>query len=491
MNRRTFLLAAAGTVLSAADAPQKGAPAKRGPAVLLHGEFPDPTVVRVGNDFYMTHSHSDAHVPGLLIWHSQDLYAWKPLGHALKKYVGSLAAPDLVWHKGVFYIYYPAHGTNWVVTAKSPSGPWSDPVDLKVGNIDPGHVVGPDGKRYLHLSGGKMVPLADDGLSILDAPKTIYDGWKYPDSWVVECFCLESPKLTFHSGYYYLTSAQGGTTGPTTSHMVVSARSRSPIGPWENSPYNPIVHTWKAAERWWSKGHGTLIDDQHGRWYLIYHAYENGARGLGRQTLIEPVTWTSDGWFKSDAVETDFNPQILHNYAVESDDFSGPEMKPQWSVVGGQSIEDFKLNHGSITLAGAAGQIRALQCRPSDTNYEASIQLEAPADTEAFFVLFYSPRVYAGVSRKSGKLFSSRLGTFFGSFPDDSPARYFRIRVVDGDVATFCSADGRSWKQQPNGMDVSGYQANALGGFSSVKIAAFIRGAGALTVRSFTYRPLP
>jgi beta-xylosidase len=490
MKRRTFLLAASGTLLCAADNPPTETSTERGAAVLLHGEFPDPTVVRVGRDYYMTHSHSDARVPGLLMWHSRDLYTWKPIGHALPKYTGDLAAPDLAWLKGVFYIYYPAGDTNYVVTAKSPEGPWSDPVDLKVGNIDPGHVVGPDGKRYLYLSGGNMAPLADDGLSLLDPPKTIYSGWRYPDSWLVECFCLESPKLIFHNGYYYLTSAQGGTTGPTTSHMAVSARSRSPIGPWENSPYNPILHTSKASEKWWSRGHGTLIDGPDGQWYIIYHAYENGARGLGRQTLIEPVAWTADGWFKSTAVG-DFNPRILHNYAVEPDDFTASTMKPQWSVAGVQSIEDFKLHQGSFTLTGAAGQVRALQCRTSDRNYETSAELEAPAETEVGFVLFYSPRAYAGISRSGGQLISLRQARPYGSFPDDPPARYFRIRVVDGDVATFTSADGRSWKQQPNGTSVSGYEANSLGGFSSLKIAAYIKGAGELAVRSFTYRPLP
>jgi xylan 1,4-beta-xylosidase len=490
MNRRNFLLTASGTLLTAAAAPQKGAPVRPRPAVLLHGEFPDPTVVRVGGDFYMTHSHSEAHVPGLLIWHSSDLYTWKPIGHALPNYVGILAAPDLTFHKGLFYIYYPAHGSNWVVTAKSPAGPWSDPVDLKVGNIDPGHVAGPDGKRYLHLSGGKMAPLADDGLSILEQPKTIYEGWKYPDSWVVECFCLESPKLVFHNGYYYLTSAQGGTTGPTTSHMAVSARSRSPIGPWENSPYNPIVHTSKASERWWSRGHATLIDDPQGRWYIVYHAYENGARGLGRQTLIEPVSWTPDGWYKPVAAGKDFNPEILRNYAPEADDFAGPGIKPQWSFIGVQSTADFKLGGGSIALTGAEGQFRALQCRPSDRNYETSIQLEGPANTEAGFVLFYSPHAYAGVSRRGGRLVSLRQGNRYGGFPDDPPARYFKLRLVEGDLSTFTSADGQTWKQQPNATEVSGYHANALGGFDSLRIAAYIKGAGELKVRSFTYRPL-
>lgn len=109
---------------------------------------------------------------------------------------------------------------------------------------------------------------------------------------------LEGPKLLHKDGYYYMVSAEGGTAGPATSHMVVVARSKSVFGPWENSPYNPLVHTYSASDPWWSKGHGTLIDDAEGNWWVVYHAYAQGYHTLGRQTLIDPVEWTADGWVK-------------------------------------------------------------------------------------------------------------------------------------------------------------------------------------------------
>ena len=94
-----------------------------------------------------------------------------------------------------------------------------------------------------------------------------------------------------------MTSAQGGTAGPATSHMIVSARARSLEGPWENSRYNPIVRTKHRSETWWSKGHGTLVDTPEGDWFIVYHAYEKDYYTLGRQTLIESIEWTADGWF--------------------------------------------------------------------------------------------------------------------------------------------------------------------------------------------------
>lgn len=75
-------------------------------------------------------------------------------------------------------------------------------------------------------------------------------------------------------------------------------------GPWENSPYNPIVHTYSATDSWWSKGHGTLIDDVNGNWWIVYHAYANGYHTLGRSTLIEPIEWTEDGWYRTVSAAT-------------------------------------------------------------------------------------------------------------------------------------------------------------------------------------------
>ena len=265
---------------------------------VLGGDYPDPSVIRDGNDYYMTHS-SFNYYPGLLVWHSKDLIHWERVCHALHKNVGSVWAPDIIKHDDTWYIYFPAGGTNWVVTAGTPEGPWSEPVDLKLrGFIDPGHLTGPDGKRYLYLSKGFIIQLSDDGLSTVGEPVHNYSGWEFPKEWSTECFCLESPKSTVRNGLYYLTSAEGGTAGPATSHMVVSARSASPMGPFENSPFNPVVHTESREERWWSQGHGTLVDDVDGNWWIMYHGYEKNFHTLGRQTLMLPIEWTADDWFR-------------------------------------------------------------------------------------------------------------------------------------------------------------------------------------------------
>ncbi len=182
----------------------------------------------------MTFSSFDAY-PGLVVWRSRDLVNWQPVGPALSRNVGSVWAPDLVKHGGRYYIYFPArtatYRSNYVVWADRIGGPWSEPIDLKLPLIDPGHAVGEDGKRYLFLSGGRYVPLADDGLATAGEVKHAYEGWKYPDDWIVESFSQEGPKILKHGEYFHMILAEGGTAGPPTGHMIVSARSRSIHGP--------------------------------------------------------------------------------------------------------------------------------------------------------------------------------------------------------------------------------------------------------------------
>ena len=305
--------------------------------LMLAGDRPDPSIIRDGDTYYMVHS-SFEYAPGLLIYRSKDLVRWEPLVNALHRYVGSVYAPDIVKHNGRWYIYFPvvtpAHTTNMVVWADSPEGPWSEPVDLQIGGIDPGHAVDAEGNRYLLMSNGYLVPLAADGLSATGPARKVYDGWEFPKEWDVEGFCLEGPKIRKIGKYYYMLTAEGGTAGPPTSHMVVVARAERLTGPWENSPYNPLVHTYSPDERWCSKGHGTLIDTPDGQWYVVYHAYERGFYTLGRQTLIEPVAMTEDGWPAAVARPAKKQPAKQETAASFSDDFSTDRTGTQWQFAG-------------------------------------------------------------------------------------------------------------------------------------------------------------
>ena len=458
---------------------------------ILNGDYPDPSIVRDGDDFYMTNSAYD-YVPGMLIWHSKDLRHWTPIARALQHQAGDIWAPDLVHYNGLFYIYFPSKGTNWVITAKSPYGPWSEPIDLKVRGIDPGHIATPEGKRYLYVDAGRVVELAPDGLSTVGTQQKVYNGWTYPEDWAVQCFCSESPKLIYREGYYYLVTAEGGTSGPTTSHMAVLARSRSPLGPWENSPLNPLIHTSGAREPWWSTGHATLIDDGHGRWFLVYHGYENGHRNMGRQILLSPVEWTADGWLKPvQPMAKGSAPAIVPNHRIHSEDFSKPELSLEWQFSGIASKDDYRIKDGAVTFQAEADKLKVLHTQAADHNYEASVKLDAAPGAEAGLILFYGPNAYVGIGTSAGRVFNLQMARSARGRAECADCRFLKLRLVDDDLSTYYSADGITWKKTEASIDVSVYQTNALNGFSSIKLGIYGKGAGQVKIQQFTYRPLP
>lgn len=473
---------------------------------VLPGDHADPSVLKDGDVYYMTHSSFHSY-PGLLVWHSKDLVNWEPVGPALRKNVGSVWAPDLSKHNGRYYIYFPGvtteRTTNYVVWADNINGPWSDPIDLNIGEIDPGHVVGPDGKRYLFMSRGYMVPLADDGLSAVGKMNKVYDGWKYPEDWVVESFSQEGPKMLQHGDYYHMVLAEGGTAGPPTSHMVISARAKHLEGPWENSPYNPIVRTNGREEKWWSKGHATLVEGPGGKWYLVYHAYENGFYTLGRQTLLEPVVWTDDGWFKSAGCDVS-NPipkptaPAMPNPVPLYDDFSTNKIGVEWTFhnPGNHYADRYQYENGSLVLKGQGTSPKdssPLCCIAGDHAYQVEVEIEIGEGARAGLIIFYNERLYAGLGFDHAHVIVHCHGTDKPeSRPDGFGARmYLRLHNDRNVLTIFYSLGGQKWARFPLGMEVSGYHHNVAGGFLSLRPAIYATGNGEVKFRNFKYRALP
>lgn len=462
------------------------------PKAILRGDYPDPSIMRDGEDFYMTHSPF-TYSPGFLIWHSKDLINWRPITRAMPDLVGSAMAPDLLKYNGKFYIYFPANGSNWVIWANDIKGPWSKPIDLKVPFIDPGHAVGEDGKRYLFVSEGRMVPLADDGLSATGDLKEVYKGWDYPKEWITECKCLESPKVFKKGDYFYLVTAEGGTAGPATSHMVIAARSKSIQGPWENSPYNPIVHTYSEDEKWWSKGHGTLIDDAKGNWWIVYHAYEKGYHTLGRYTLIEPIEWTEDGWFRAAKGKRENIAKTPSSGFSLSDNFDKKALGLQWTSWKGYDTNAIQLKNGSLYL-NAKGSNPAdaelLLTTAPDTSYEAQVEVSLTKNSTGGLILFYNEKAFAGITsngkefiiyENAEKQFSKRvqLGTHF----------YLKIINNQNVCDMLASKDGKKWITLKAGLQVSGLNHNKYRGFFALRPGFMSAGKeGSVAFDNFRYK---
>jgi beta-xylosidase len=466
---------------------------------IFAGDYPDPSIISDGDDYYIVHS-SFEYYPGLLIWHSKDLINWTPVTNALHKYVGSVWAPDLVKYKNKYYIYFPANNEIYVVTANSIYGPWSDPIDLKINNIDPGHFIDENGKRYLYSANGGYVPLSDDGLSVIGETKHVYNGWPIPRDWTIECFCLEGPKITKRGDYYYLTVAEGGTAGPATGHMIVSARSKSPFGPWENSPFNPIERTINNSESWWSKGHGTLFEDAKGDWWIVFHGYENGHYNMGRQTLLQPVEWSKDGWFKTPVgIKTDQPIKTPSGIASNStfslnDDFNGVSLKPHWKFFGEYDTTRFQLVDNSLVIkakGNSVGNCSPLLCIPSDHSYTAEVELFIEGNATGGLVLYYNNNYSSGILANNENVLANLRGWQFVTESKVIKNHVFlRLKNINNTVDMFYSTDGIKWNKIENSIEVSSMNHNVLSGFLSLRIGLCSIGEGSVKFKNFKYKPI-
>lgn len=466
---------------------------------IFAGDYPDPSIIRDGEDYYIVHS-SFNYYPGLLIWTSKDLINWKPVTHALNKSVGSVWAPDLVKFNNKFYIYFPANNTNYVVWANTINGPWSDPIDLKISGIDPGHFTDDKGDRFLYFSSGSYAPLSKDGLSVTGNAIHSYDGWKIPRDWSIECFCLEGPKMIKKGDYYYLTVAEGGTAGPATSHMVISARSKSPFGPWENAPNNPIVRTNDSSEKWWSKGHASIIDDVKGNWWMVFHGYENGYYNMGRQTLLQPIEWTKDGWFKmkegiktEDKIKKPAGQSIKSDFTL-SDTFTGTKLNPQWQFFDEYDSKRATFSPNGIKIKGKGtgiGQSSPLLCTPSDHSYTADVEVEIEGNASAGLVLFYDTKLFTGIAfDKENIIAILRVWQFPTEKGVNKTHLFLRLEKREQVVNMFYSINGKDWLKIENSAEVSSFNHNVLSGFMSLKLGLSAVGEGEVTFKNFIYKTI-
>ena len=471
---------------------------------ILGGDYPDPTIVRDGNDYYMTHSAFN-YLPGLTIFHSKDLVRWEPISVALVRYLGSVWAPDICKYKDKYYIYFTVSQgkddfSNHVVYADSPEGPWSEPVNLNIDRwIDPCHVVDEStGQRWLFLSGGHRVKLSENGLSANGKLEKVYDGWEIPKDWTVEGMALEGPKIRRIGEYYYLLNAQGGTAGPPTTHMAVVARSKSINGPWDNSPLNPLIHTYSGTERWWSKGHASLIDTPDGRWWIVYHAYEKDFLNLGRQTLLEPVQITEDGWLEAPlgrkAEEKIACPIPLASEWKNCDRLKEFRIGLDWKFYKQYEPGRFSIKDSMLML-------KAQGSNPAESSpimfvtgahgYEMSVKIECDSSAVAGLILYYNDNFYVGTGCDTQYRYRWRRGELKGKNKyREFGAIWLRLRNENNIVTGYYSYDGKEWIKEAWGMEISGYNHNTLSDFQSILPGLFVYGKGKACFKEFQYRCL-
>lgn len=310
------------------------------------GMYPDPSIVRVGNDYYMVNS-SFVFFPCIPISHSTDLVNWEIIGHAVTnpEYVNldeleggrGFWAPDISYHNGKFYIAatYRLNDTGtvyrkqFVMSSDRPEGPYSKPAVIDEDGIDPSIFVDDDGKKYMLLNrGARIFELNEDCTKQISEAELLFygDNKRAP----------EGPHLLKKDGYYYLFEAEGG-TGP--GHRITVSRSKTLKGRYEPCPYNPIMRQTDEQAAIQRCGHGKPVMTQNGQWYMVYlcgRMVEGKYSILGRETALDPITWTADGWPIVNNLNgpgtLNIKPELpamkMANY--DRDEFEGGRLKCIW-----------------------------------------------------------------------------------------------------------------------------------------------------------------
>ncbi|MBN1891094.1 MAG: glycoside hydrolase family 43 protein [Thermoflexales bacterium] len=282
---------------------------------IIPGFYPDPSICRVGEDFYLATSTFE-YFPGVPIFHSLDLVHWRQIGHVLDrpsqldldgvKPSGGIYAPTIRYHEGVFYmITTNVPKGNFIVTATDPAGPWSDPHWLAdAPGIDPslffdddgrawytGNDVPPGGERY---AGHREIWLREVDLQTMQFASPRYSLW---EGAMQGATWAEAPHLYKIDGLYYLLIAEGGTGH---HHAVTIARSEAVTGPYQGNPANPILTHRHLGLDYpiVNTGHADLVQTSRGEWWMVALAsrpYGGYYRNLGRETFLMPVRWEK-GW---------------------------------------------------------------------------------------------------------------------------------------------------------------------------------------------------
>jgi xylan 1,4-beta-xylosidase len=263
------------------------------------------------------------------------------------------------------------------------------------------------------------------------------------------------------------------------------------------------VRTRDAGEPWWSRGHASVVEGPAGDWWMVYHGYENGLRTLGRQTLLEPIEWTPDGWFRAKGgtlarplPKPRGGPRGATGLAL-SDDFANDRLGLQWSfhAPAGDPAQRVRRDDGALVIRGqgrALGDCSPLCCLVGDRSYEASVEIEVRGDGHGGLALFYDERAHAGIGVSTTQMLTYGYGAEQRWMREElaAPIRHLRLVNRENVVTFFHSTNGRDWTQNPWQMEVSGFHHNVFGGFRSLRVALFSAGDGELRVRHFQYRGL-
>jgi len=444
---------------------------------VLPGDHADPSVIRTGNDYWATATSSEW-APEFPILHSRDLVNWTTVGAVFQRRpswsVGNYWAPEISMFRGRYYVYYVARKQDGplcvaVATASRPSGPYRDHGPLvcqEVGSIDPVPVSDERGVRYLLWkedgnSRNQPTPiwaqrLSPDGTKLVGEKTELI---RNTSAW--EAQLVEGPFVLRRNGWFYLFYSGNACCGRECNYALGVARARRLLGPWEKNPQNPIL---KGNETWKCPGHGSIVSDQTGRDFLLYHAYQHkDFVYVGRQGLLDEVQWKND-W---PIINAGRGPSERARVRTETfrDEFQTRMPGWQWPQANEPVV---RIEGGRLLLSPnereANHPIGAVYARPTTTgNYVAETALDTRGLTDgavAGLAAYGDAENAFGVIVGGGKVqmwrtLKNQHETFATVDAPSTEILYLRTTVRDGHRFRFAfSTDQKNWR--PIGDELDG-----------------------------------
>lgn len=491
---------------------------------ILAGFYPDPSITRAGDAFYMVTS-SFAYFPGVPIFKSTDLVNWQSLGYVLSRpeqvnlvnagVSRGIFAPAIRFHNGVFYVITTLvdAGGNFIVTATDPAGPWSDPIFLpEIDGIDPSMFFDKDGKVYITHNGPPPgEPLYEGHRAIWmweydpKAQKVVKDSQRLLVNGGVDLskqpIWIEAPHLYKINDWYYLLCAEGGTAEDHSEVVFRAKKLTDEFVPFKQNPIltqrdlDPNRKTPIATA-----GHADIVQTPAGEWWAVFLAtrnYDTEFFNTGRETFLLPVTW-KDGWPTILPAETEIpsqpkKPQGLKATANAAkltgnftwrDDFSGSELGFEWNLLRTSDEKPYELTPGGGVTLNARPTSMADSTQPAfigrrqqHQTYSSSTRLELPLqqNLKAGIIAFQSEQAHYFLGAvKTNNGYRVFLESAVQSLPaetkslDLAEGDFVDLKIV-GDQASisfyFRPAGKDDWQAVAENLDATVLSTQKAGGF--------------------------
>jgi len=496
---------------------------------IIPGFYPDPSVCRVGEDYYLVTSTFEF-FPGLPIFHSKDLVNWNQIGHVLDRPSqlpldgirpsGGLYAPTIRYHNGNFFVINTLvdgldKKGNFIVTASNPAGPWSEPYWLEdAPGIDPSLFFDDDGRAWycgnrIPLTGEKYNGHKEIWLQELDLEKMQLAGPKYAlwDGAAKGALHAEAPHIYKINGYYYLMIAEGG-TGHT--HAVTMVRSKNITGPYEVNHRNPILTHRHLGLDYpiVGTGHADIVETQNGEWWLFCLAmrpYGGYFYNLGRETFLAPLVWESDwpivaphvGKILFDGTAPEL-PEYLWAEEPVRDDFDEDALGLKWNFIRTPRKDFWSLSErpGFLQLALRPETLMEpvnpsfVGRRQQHINFEASTVLEFTPQTSnecAGIVLLQNHNFHmrcvvtlVEAGQPVVKLIRREAGTdiLMAEKPVSAGQVYFKVEAIGQDYHFYVAEDSAAWQSLGDPLDGRVLSTPVAGGFTGAYLGMYASSNG-------------